>query len=76
VRGLRQKSLEDHFGLADYLILLQTEKKGLPQSKDEYELWLKNTLVDNRESAERMRDLGGAWKIRCRIHGKNIGVDL
>jgi len=76
VQGLRLKSLENHFGLADYLISMQTEKKSLPQSKDEFQLWLKNVLVDDQESAERMRNLGGAWKTRCRIHGKSVGVDL
>ena len=76
VRGLRLKPLENHFGLADHLILLQTEKKGLPQNKDEFELWLKNVLVDDQESAERMRDLGGAWKTRCRMHGESLGVDF
>ena len=76
VLGLRLKALENHFGLADHLIFLQTDKKGLPESKDEFELWLKNVLVDDQESAERMRDLGGAWKSRCRTHGKSVGVDL
>ena len=73
-RGLRQKGLQNHFGLADHLILLQTDKKGLPPEKDEFRRWLKNTQMEDPESAERMRGLAGAWKMRCRMHGVKVGV--
>jgi hypothetical protein len=73
-RGLRQKGLENNFGLADHLILLQTNKKGLPPEKDEFRRWLKNIQTEDPDSAEGMRDLGGAWKMRCRMHGVKVGV--
>jgi hypothetical protein len=76
VRGLRQKGLENNFGLADHLILLQTDKKGLPPEKDEFRRWLKNIQMEDPESAERVLDLGGAWRMRCRMHGAKVGVAI
>lgn len=73
-RGLRQKGLENNFGFADHLILLQTDKKGLSPEKDEFRRWLKNVQIEDLESAERMQGLDGAWKMRCRMHGVKIGV--
>ncbi|KIM46889.1 hypothetical protein M413DRAFT_440461 [Hebeloma cylindrosporum] len=67
-RGLRQKGLKNNFGLADHLILLQTNKKGLPPEKGDFQRWFKNVIEDLGS------DLGGAWKMRCRMHGVQVGV--
>ncbi|KAF8884887.1 hypothetical protein CPB84DRAFT_1788774 [Gymnopilus junonius] len=64
VRGLRRKSLQDHWGLADHLISLQTEGKGLPKEKDTFKIWLASDRVS------RMSDLGGAWQKRCQQHAR------
>ncbi|KAF8960311.1 hypothetical protein BDZ97DRAFT_1317235 [Flammula alnicola] len=74
LRGLRLKEVENHTGLADHLISLQTSGKGLPASKDEFESWIKYVLEEDQESAERMRGLGGAWKKRCDEHLKKLGA--
>jgi len=75
-RGLRQNGLKNNFGLADHLILLQTDKKGLPPEKDEFQRWWENIQLEDLERAEQMRDLGGAWKMRCRMHGIKIGIAI
>jgi hypothetical protein len=60
--GLRQKCLKNKFGLADRLILLQTDKRGLSPEKVGFQRRLLNIqIVEGHESAGRMRDLG-AWK--------------
>ncbi|KDR80064.1 hypothetical protein GALMADRAFT_116635 [Galerina marginata CBS 339.88] len=72
VRGLRQKSLKEHWGLADHLILLQTGGNGLPKEKVEFDKWLKNVLEVDQVSAVRMSNIDGAWKRRCDDHAKTL----
>ncbi|CAA7264345.1 unnamed protein product [Cyclocybe aegerita] len=74
VRGLRLKDLNKHYGLADHLLFLQTNDKGLAglTSMDVFEAWLNSVLVDDEKTAALMKDLGGAWQQRCDEHRKSI----
>ncbi|KAJ3503926.1 hypothetical protein NLJ89_g8212 [Agrocybe chaxingu] len=74
VRGLRLKDLNKHYGLADHLLLLQTNDKGLASltSIDAFDAWLNSMLVDDKETAVLMKDLGGAWQQRCDEYRKSI----
>ncbi len=73
VQGLRRKELVDHFGLADQLISLQTEGKGLQGlGQVEFDAWLKHILIEDTRSAELMTNLQGAWKKRCEEYQKKL----
>ena len=74
VRGLRHKELENHFGLADHLILMQTDGQGLQGFSDRFsfDAWERGILVEDEMSAVIMKDLGGAWKRRCDDRRKSL----
>jgi len=76
VQGLRHKELENHFGLADHLISLQTGGKGLQSLSDKtsFDTWVHRTLVEDEKSALMMKDIRGAWRRRCDDHGKKFGA--
>ena len=70
-KALRTPQLENHDGLVDQLIKLQTGGKGLPNEHDVVVEWTKR-VFDEGESAERMRDVGGLWRRRCEAHKKRF----
>lgn len=73
-RGLKYKSLLDHFGLADNLISLQTAGCGFPNDKDKFEKLLRNIFEGDSVSAERMKGVSGAYKRQCQEHMQKLGI--
>ncbi|KAF8884885.1 hypothetical protein CPB84DRAFT_1850516 [Gymnopilus junonius] len=69
-RALRLPQLENHGGLVDHLIMLQTDGKGLPKDRNAFADWSRKLLFEN-ESAERMKSVGGLWRKRYQeLEGK------
>lgn len=74
VQGLRHKELQDHTGLADGLINLQTGGKGFPNDKGEFDKLLQNIFEDDEVSAKRMKGISGAYKKRIDEHVKKLEI--
>ncbi|KAF8155611.1 hypothetical protein B0H34DRAFT_714033 [Crassisporium funariophilum] len=75
-RALRRPQLENHHGLVDHLISLQTEGKGIPQDRDSFQAWLQNLLVDDQVSRKRMQGIGGEWRMRCEKQKQQLHIDI
>ena len=68
-KALRLPELENHEGLVDQLIKLQTDGKGLPEKRKAFTKWSRK-FFGQGESADRMRNVGGLWRKRCEAHKK------
>lgn len=69
-KALRLPQLENHEGLVDHLIMLQTNGGGLPKDPEAFREWSRKVLVG--DGAERMKNVGGLWRKRCEEHEKEI----
>jgi hypothetical protein len=67
-RGLRRPELQDDIGLANRLIELQTNGKGLSNNLEAFDRWMDEVLRSNKESAKRMDGVRGSWKKLCEAH--------
>jgi hypothetical protein len=67
-RGLRRSELQDDMGLANRLIELQTDGKGLPNNLEDFDQWMDGVLTSNKESAKLMEGIQGLWKKYCAAH--------
>jgi hypothetical protein len=68
-RGLRRPELQDDMRLANRLIELQTDGKGLPSGNlQEFDRWMVEMLVGSEESAKMMMGIEGSWKKICDEH--------
>lgn len=65
IRGLKTKAVENQFGLADQLLSLQTNGKGLASlNKEEFEAWTNFLVIGDEKLSKLLEGLGGAWKRR------------
>ncbi|KAF6757825.1 hypothetical protein DFP72DRAFT_225175 [Ephemerocybe angulata] len=62
--ALRRPDLRNEIGLVETLIDLQTGGKGLPKDYEAFKRMAQNILHDDRESAIRVKDIGGLWRER------------
>ncbi|KAF5336561.1 hypothetical protein D9611_006505 [Ephemerocybe angulata] len=62
--ALRRPDLRNDIGLVETLIDLQTGGKGLPKDYEAFKRMAQNILHDDRESAIRVKDIGGLWRER------------
>ena len=63
-RGLlRRPELEDDMRLANRLIELQTDGKGLPNNLEDFDRWTDLVLMRNKESAKVMKEIQGSWSV-------------
>lgn len=64
-RALRRKDLENDAGLVDCLVDLLTAGQGLANDEETFKNWILDVLINDRKSAERLKDIGGEWRRRC-----------
>lgn len=64
-RALRRKDLENDAGLVDCLVDLLTAGQGLANDEETFKNWMLDVLINDRKSAERLKDIGGEWRRRC-----------
>lgn len=62
--GLRLKGLENEAGLVDMFVDMQTDGKGLPEDDEVFQKVAKTILEEDKESAKRVKDIGGLWRKR------------
>ena len=70
-KALRLPRLENHEGLVDQLIKLQTDGKGLPNDRNAFVEWSRK-IFDEAENADRMQDVGGLWRKRFEARKKQF----
>ena len=68
MRGLRCPKLQDDEGLANHLIELQTDGKGLPNNLEDFDHWMDEVSMGNKETAKLMGGIQGSWKRCCVAH--------
>ncbi|KDR80078.1 hypothetical protein GALMADRAFT_242308 [Galerina marginata CBS 339.88] len=71
-RPLRLPQLENHAGLVDCLIALQTDGLGLPTDQDGFMEWSKR-VFGNTDSGRRMKNVRGLWRKRCEDYRRVFG---
>jgi hypothetical protein len=69
---LQRLDLQNDIALADQLIRLQTDGKGLPDNEDEFMAWKELVLVEDEHSAKMMKGIDGLWIKRIEEHLQNI----
>lgn len=62
--GLRLKDLQNEVGLVDMFVDMQTDGKGLPEDDEEFQKVAKRIMEEDKESAKRVKDIGGLWRER------------
>ncbi|KAG7094259.1 hypothetical protein E1B28_007863 [Marasmius oreades] len=72
VRGLKRSELERDTSLADVLIELQTDGKGLPEDLGSFNEWFSRITETDVESAKRLKGLKGAWLDKCDQHRRKM----
>jgi hypothetical protein len=77
-KGLRRPELQDDMGLANRLIELQTEGRGLRSGNLEgFYRWIDQVLVGNEQSAKMMKGIEGSWTRKvCEAHRAVLAKNL
>lgn len=74
-RALSREDLMYDVDLVKSLIVLQTDGKGLPQTREEMEEWKRKILTGDVASAKRMKSvpIDAAWYQKVEGHYANMG---
>lgn len=63
-RALHRQELENDLGLVNRLLDLYTGG-GFPDAEVDFKRWMLDVHLNDRKSAERLRDIRGEWTRRC-----------
>ncbi|KAL0059382.1 hypothetical protein AAF712_013860 [Marasmius tenuissimus] len=72
IRGLKRPELERDSSLAEVLIELQTDGKGLPDDLESFKEWFTGVTETDLESAKKLEGPGCAWVDRCNDHRQKL----